>query len=256
MILQSATGHCHTGQRIVSLVPSQTELLHYLGLEAETVGITKFCIHPPAWFAIKARVGGTKTVNIEAVEALQPTLIIANKEENVKEQVEALAERFPVWVTDVNTLEEALQMTTDIGTLTGTEAKAAALIAEISKKFTVLQQTKLTAIKTAYLIWRKPYMAAGGGTFIHDILTRCGFENILANTPRYPEVTTQQLAGCELLLLSSEPYPFAQKHIDELQAALPNTKIVLADGEMFSWYGSRLLLAPDYFLQLKQLVNT
>jgi ABC-type Fe3+-hydroxamate transport system substrate-binding protein len=258
MILQSAAGHYHPGQRIVSLVPSQTELLHYLGLEAETVGITKFCVHPQAWFAAKTRVGGTKTVDIQSVAALHPTLIIANKEENVKEQVETLAGTFPVWVTDVNTLEDALQMITDIGSLTGTQAKAAALVAQTGANFSLLQQNTHPAVKTAYLIWRKPYMAAGGGTFIHDMLTRCGFENIMANTPRYPEVTTAQLAdaACELLLLSSEPYPFAQKHIDELQAALPQTKNSLVDGEMFSWYGSRLLLAPAYFLQLKQLVNS
>jgi ABC-type Fe3+-hydroxamate transport system substrate-binding protein len=258
MILQSATGHYYPRQRIISLVPSQTELLHYLGLETETVGITKFCIHPQQWFATKARVGGTKTINIPAVEALHPTLIIANKEENVKEQVEALAKKFPVWLTDVNMLADALHMITDIGQLTGTETKARELAAEISKRFAILQNKHHNPIKTAYLIWRKPYMAAGGGTFIQDMLTRCGLVNVLKDVPRYPEVTAEQLkaAGCQLLLLSSEPYPFKQKHIDELQLLLPNTKILLVNGEMFSWYGSRLLLSPNYFLQLKEQANS
>jgi ABC-type Fe3+-hydroxamate transport system substrate-binding protein len=258
MILQSATGYYYPQQRIVSLVPSQTELLHYLGLEAETVGITKFCIHPQHWFAAKARVGGTKTVNITAVEALHPTLIIANKEENVKEQVEALAKKFPVWLTDVNTLEDALQMITDIGQLTDTAAQARDLVDEISTRFSALQEQQRNPLKTAYLIWRKPWMAAGGGTFIQDMLTRSGLVNVLEDITRYPEVTTGQLAdaGCELLLLSSEPYPFKQQHIDELQHALPGTKILLVDGEMFSWYGSRLLLAPNYFLQLNEQANS
>jgi ABC-type Fe3+-hydroxamate transport system substrate-binding protein len=258
MMLQSATGHYYPRQRIISLVPSQTELLHYLGLEAETVGITKFCIHPQQWFAAKARVGGTKTVNLPAVEALQPTLIIANKEENVKEQVEALAKNFPVWLTDVNTLADALQMIADIGQLTGTATKAQILADEISTQFAILQNHPFNPLKTAYLIWRKPYMAAGGGTFIQDMLARCGFVNVLEAIPRYPEVTTTQLAdaGCELLLLSSEPYPFKQQHIDELQLTLPDTRILLVDGEMFSWYGSRLLQAPNYFLQLKEQANS
>jgi ABC-type Fe3+-hydroxamate transport system substrate-binding protein len=258
MILQSATRHYYPVQKIISLVPSQTELLYYLGLDSETVGITKFCVHPAVWLTSKISIGGTKTVNIAEVEALHPTLIIANKEENVKEQVEALAEKFPVWVTDVNTLEDALQMITDIGILTSTETKAGALATAISHNFAMLQQNIHPPVKTAYLIWRKPYMAAGGGTFIHDMLTQCGFANVLAASPRYPKVTMAQLAdtGCELLLLSSEPYPFKQKHIDELQAALPNTKILLADGEMFSWYGSRLLLAPNYFFRLRQLIDS
>jgi ABC-type Fe3+-hydroxamate transport system substrate-binding protein len=258
MILESAAGHCCLQQRIVSLVPSQTELLHYLGLEAETVGITKFCIHPQQWFATKARVGGTKTVNIPAVEALRPTLIIANKEENVKEQVEALAEKFPVWLTDVNTLEDALQMIADIGALTGTATRAKTLAGEISRYFSLLQQQQSRPVKTAYLIWRKPYMAAGGGTFINDMLSRCGFYNVLKDIARYPEVTIAQLVntGCEMLLLSSEPYPFKQAHIDELLQAMPGTKILLVDGEMFSWYGSRLLLAPRYFLQIIEQANS
>jgi ABC-type Fe3+-hydroxamate transport system substrate-binding protein len=254
MFLQSTAGLHSAGQRIVSLVPSQTELLHYLGLEAETVGITKFCIHPPHWFAEKKRVGGTKTVDLAAVEALHPTLIIANKEENTKEQVEALAVQFPVWVTDISTLSDALQMITDIGDLTGTAAKAAVLVADIAANFAWLEQDMPERAKTAYLIWRKPYMAAGGGTFIQDMLARCGFINIFETLPRYPQVTPEQMAaaGCELLLLSSEPYPFAQKHIAELQAQLPHTKILLVDGEMFSWYGSRLVQAPKYFSALKQ----
>ena len=95
-------------------------------------------------------------------------------------------------------------------------------------------------------------MAAGGDTFINDMMQRCGFNNIYKNEPRYPEINIEQLQqlNCKVLLLSSEPFPFKQKHIAELQPLLPNTKIILVDGEMFSWYGSRLMLAPAYFLRL------
>jgi len=251
MILQQTEDLTYLPKRIVSLVPSQTELLFDLSLEAETVGITKFCIHPQSWFKTKERIGGTKTVNIEKVHQLNPDLIIANKEENVKEQVEELAKDFPVWLTDVNNLSEAIQMITDIGALTGRPSASQTLAASISKAFISIPTIK-DPLTAAYLIWRNPYMTVGRDTFIHDMLQQCGFENIFSAKTRYPEVNIDQLhaASCKLLLLSSEPYPFKQKHIDELSSQLPATKIILVDGEMFSWYGSRLLKSPAYFTQL------
>jgi ABC-type Fe3+-hydroxamate transport system substrate-binding protein len=251
MILQHTADFHNLPKRIISLVPSQTELLFNLELEAETAGITKFCVHPQSWFKTKQRVGGTKTIKIDKIHLLKPDLIIANKEENVKEQIEELAKDYPVWLTDVNNLPDALQMITDIGTLTGKRETAATLLNSISKGFKEMPATD-KSVKTAYLIWRNPYMTVGGDTFINDMLLKCGFENIFADKKRYPEVSITQLqtANCQLLLLSSEPYPFKQKHIDELSRHLPNTKIILADGEFFSWYGSRLLQAPQYFKQL------
>jgi ABC-type Fe3+-hydroxamate transport system substrate-binding protein len=251
MILQQTADLNYLPKKIISLVPSQTELLYDLGLENETVGVTKFCVHPLQWFKTKARVGGTKTINIDKIHQLHPDLIIANKEENVKEQIEELAKDYPVWITDVNNLTDALQMTADIAALTGTSAIADALISNISKGFKGI--TKINKpVKTAYLIWQKPYMTVGGNTFINDMLLQCGFENVFAGKKRYPEINIDDLliANCQLLLLSSEPYPFKQKHIDELSRQLPYTKIILADGEFFSWYGSRLLQAPQYFKQL------
>ena len=236
---------------IVSLVPSITELLYTLQLDEQVTGITKFCIHPNNWFREKTRVGGTKNIKTEIIHQLQPDLIIANKEENVKEQVEDLAQHYPVCVTDVNNLANALEMIEQIGALTSTQAAATRLISQINTAFSDLHQ-KNQPLKTGYLIWRNPYMTVGNDTFIHDMLVRCGFKNIFDHTTRYPVIDTWQLAQCELLLLSSEPYPFQQKHIDELQAELPNTRIMLVDGEMFSWYGSRLLHAPAYFTSLLQ----
>jgi ABC-type Fe3+-hydroxamate transport system substrate-binding protein len=251
MILQQTSDLPYLPKRIVSLVPSQTELLFDLGLEAETIGITKFCVHPQQWFKTKERVGGTKTIKIDKIHQLKPDLIIANKEENVKDQIEELAKDYPVWLTDVNNLPDALQMITDIGTITGKTEFATASINSISKGFKAMQKME-KPLKTAYLIWRKPYMTVGGDTFINDMLMQCGFENIFADKPRYPEINIEnlQIANCQLLLLSSEPYPFKQKHMDELSSHLPNTKIILADGEFFSWYGSRLQKAPQYFKQL------
>ena len=232
---------------IVSLVPSQTELLHYLNLEQEVAGITKFCIHPKEWFRSKTKVGGTKTINISTVKKLQPNLIIANKEENVKEQIDELARYFDVLVTDVNNVDDALQMIITIGQLTGRPNEATTLVQDIKTAFSKIPQHN-PFIKTAYLIWNKPYMSVGGDTFINDMLHHAGFQNIFAAEKRYPVISVEQLKNnnCELILLSTEPYPFKQKHIEELQQQLPGIKIMLADGEMFSWYGSSMLLAAEY----------
>jgi ABC-type Fe3+-hydroxamate transport system substrate-binding protein len=242
-----------TPRSIVSLVPSITELLYTLQLDEQVTGITKFCIHPQSWFRQKTRVGGTKAIHTNVIQQLQPDLIIANKEENVKAQIEELAQKYPVWISDVNNLTDALEMIEQIGTITGTLANATHLISQINTAFTSLKP-KTTIRKTGYLIWRNPYMTIGSDTFIHDMLARCGFKNIFGHSTRYPVIDTWQLSQCDLLLLSSEPFPFQQKHIDELQPHLPNTKIMLVDGEMFSWYGSRLLHSPAYFTGLlKQL---
>ncbi len=241
--------------RIVSVVPSQTELLHYLELENETIAITKFCIHPDEWFRNKKRIGGTKNLQVDEIIKLKPDLIIANKEENVKEQIDTLAEHFPVWLTDVNNYDDAIKMIADIGSLTFRENKAGSLIQKIESEFVDVYVRK---IKTAYLIWKDPYMTIGGDTFIHDMMEKAGFENVYRHKKRYPQITIDDLkkSDCELILLSSEPYPFKQKHAEELQIQLPSVKIVTADGEMFSWYGSRMLYAPSYFKELQMKHNT
>src|ERR1700744_4015434 len=159
-------------KRIISLVPSQTELLFDLGLDTEIIGITKFCVYPNEWFRNKTRIGGTKSINIEKIKALQPDLIVANKEENVKEQVEAISTIAPTWVSDIQTLEDALSMIKDIGLLTGTRDKSASIIATIQEEFSTLEHLKKANNKTLYLIWHKPWMSIGKGTFINDMLQR------------------------------------------------------------------------------------
>ena len=246
-------------RRIISLVPSQTELLAALGLEKEVVGLTKFCVHPLEWFQEKKRIGGTKTLNFEKIAALNPDLILGNKEENQQDQIEWLSQRFPVWMSDILSFEDALAMIREVGKLTDTAEPAHTLAASIESKFQLLDSLAASSTFTAaYLIWRKPFMAAGADTFVHEMLGYAGFQNVFGHKSRYPETSLIELTEtqAQVILLSSEPFPFSEKHIVELQAACPKTKILLVDGEMFSWYGSRLQMAPDYFLQLRQKLKT
>jgi ABC-type Fe3+-hydroxamate transport system substrate-binding protein len=251
----------HTPQRIISLVPSQTELLAELGLEQEVVGITKFCIHPHEWFRTKERIGGTKHLDMAKIRALNPDLVIANKEENARAQVEELAQDFPVWISDVSNLDMAIHMIAEIGSITGKPA-ASEIIHQIRAGFEELKQTTRRktgaqeSLRTAYLIWREPYMTVGGDTFITDMMRCCGFTNVYEQEERYPQLTLSDLhdRGCELVLLSSEPFPFGQQHAEEISNQLPGMKVVLVDGTYFSWYGSRLLNAPGYFKQLQQQI--
>lgn len=234
-------------QRIISLVPSQTELLADMDLEAQVVGITKFCVHPERWFRGKTRIGGTKNIHLDQIQALQPDLIIANKEENEKEQIEALAACCSVWISDIYTIPDALRMIREVGIITDREVQAARIVQQVEKGFAALQQAAVPK-KVAYFIWRDPWMCVGRDTFIHDMLERIGWQNVFADKDRYPEISPEALIASspELVLLSSEPYPFREKHVSELQTILPNARIVLADGEMFSWYGSRMIQATAY----------
>ena len=232
-------------------MPSQSELLWDLGLQDELAGITKFCIHPGEMFRSKMRVGGTKNVNFEKIKNLQPDLIIANKEENKQEQVEELMKHYPVWISDIKNLDDALQMIRSLGEITGKSENANSIAENILASFSSFHPPD-SRPRTAYIIWKDPLMAAGKNTFIDDMLARCGLQNIFTSSDRYPAVTFETLRNLdpELILLSSEPYPFKEKHVAEFRAACPKAKISLADGEMFSWYGSRLLQAPAWFSAL------
>lgn len=235
-------------ERIISLVPSQTELLVDLGLEEKIVGITKFCVHPHDLKKRKTIVGGTKNYRFEVIEALKPDLIIGNKEENDREGIERLASIYPVWMSDIYTLDDSLRMISDVGILTGTSSKAEQLVREIQNSFSEKISFKGTCV---YLIWENPLLAAGKNTFIDSMLHKAGFENLIQSA-RYPALSEDQLISLSpnFLLLSSEPFPFKEKHIAFFQNLLPKTKLILADGELFSWYGSRLLQSSRYFKRL------
>ncbi|HID52556.1 MAG TPA: cobalamin-binding protein [Anaerolineae bacterium] len=240
-------------QRIISLVPSQTELLFDLGLDAEIVGVTKFCRHPAAQTQSRQSIGGTKKFRFDIIDQLQPDLILGNKEENYREGIERLAARYPVWMSDIHTLPDALAMIRSVGALTGKPETADQLADQIAAAFANLPRAA-RPYRAAYLIWQNPLMAAGNDTFIHDILSRMGLENVLAGYGRYPQLTPEQIQAAQpaLILLSSEPYPFREKHRQSFTAQFPRAHVELVDGEMFSWYGSRLLPAANYLRQFLQ----
>ncbi|GAB3580091.1 TroA family protein [Hymenobacter daeguensis] len=242
-------------QRIVSLVPSQTELLFDLGVGKKVVGVTKFCIHPTEARANAAVIGGTKNFDFEKIASLTPDLIIGNKEENYQAGIEKLAADYPVWLSDISSLAEALDMIRRVGFISGAKEKAELIAAEIEASFAALAAAASNepAEAVAYFIWRKPYMVAATGTFIDNMLRRVGFANAFASQQRYPEITAEQLAAAapRRILLSSEPYPFAEKHIADFKAICPAAKIEIVDGELFSWYGSRLRKSSAYFNSLR-----
>ena len=242
--------------RIVSLVPSQTETLVDLGLEDAIVGITKFCVHPFHLKSTKTIIGGTKQVNVAKIRALQPDIIIANKEENTLAIVLELQEICPVWVTDVHTIEDSLRVIQDFGTLFNRRTDAQKWIEKITFGLTDFNNfiSKKSSRKAAYFIWANPYMVAAGQTYINEILKLNKFENIYDSNPkyegRYPEVIIQKMriqGDPELLLLSSEPFPFRDEHAFELGRHTHHARTVFVDGEYFSWHGTRIVKALEYF---------
>ena len=238
-------------KRIVSLVPSQTELLHYLHLENEVVGITKFCLHPNKWFVSKNRVGGTKSVDISAVRELRPDLIIGNKEENTQEDIKELEKIASVWMSDVNSFDEAIDMIQSIGLITNRLIESRTLIAQINSHFNQLniQLQNSPPKHVLYFIWNEPDYVAGKSTFINSMIEKAGYLNACEDH-RYPEPDNS--IQPDLVFLSSEPYPFKEIHLEKFKNKYPLASIHFVDGEMFSWYGSRMMLATNYFKVLAE----
>lgn len=242
-------------------MPSQTEFLYDLGLADRIIGQTIFCVHPRERFSGAVKVGGTKKVRYEAIAALRPDLIICNKEENTQEIVETLSKSYPVWVSDIRNVEDACRMMEELGKVLnddhdmGVSQLANKIADEVRKSFGELVQDTLHTC--LYLVWKDPYMAAGKDTFIDSMLKYAGFSNLMPDGSRYPELGMEEMEALQpgFILLSSEPYPFREKHIEELSSRLPGTRVVLADGEFFSWYGSRLLNSRNYFRELRQSLN-
>ena len=240
-------------KRIISLVPSQTELLFHLGLDKEVVGVTKFCIYPTDWKTRKTIVGGTKNIKIDLIKELNPDLIIANKEENDEDSLRKLMPIFPVWISDVKCLVDAFQMISSVGSLTNSESTSLALTDKIKKQFKILSLLPKQPRRVAYLIWNNPLMSVNQDTFIHSLLEFNQWDNCFKDKlNRYPEITEEELVDSnpEMVFLSSEPFPFKDKHIDRFKQLLPDSRVVLVNGEYFSWYGSRLVDSPAYFSSL------
>lgn len=241
-------------KRIVSLIPSQSEYLWDLGLKNELVGISKFCIHPKEMFEKVTRVGGTKQIDLEKIISLQPDVVIGNKEENVKEQIENLRTHVPVWMSDVNTVDEAFDMMLKLGEMFGKESESQKIVSEIINGMNEIKKL-FENNRVAYFIWNNPYMVAASDTFIDSIMRECGIINHFKDQKRYPEIAIADLKGADYCFLSSEPFPFNQTHVDDLQKQVKNCKVVRVDGEMFSWYGSHLRLLPDYLKMLKKQLS-
>lgn len=236
-------------QAIVSLVPSQTELLFDLGVGHLVKGITKFCVHPANRVHHVIKVGGTKRFRFDVIDKIAPDLIIGNKEENYKEGIDKLKDKYPVWMSDIYSLQDALDMIDQLSKLMSCQHRGRQLISNINHEFSALQ--KVTKKRVLYFIWNDPYMVASKNTFIDHILTTMGLVNV-APGDRYPALNATQVKELnpDLMLLSSEPYPFKAKHSEALLSICPNAQIRIVDGEMFSWYGSRLQKAPAYFNSL------
>jgi len=235
--------------RIVSLVPSITETLFDFGLSpAEVVGRTKFCIHPADQIKQVPTIGGTKNLHLNKINMLRPDLIIANKEENDRHQVEELMRDFKVWVTDIQTVEDNKSFLTELGNILSKTTLAEEFNMKIGEIFQpdILNKN----VKVAYLIWKDPYMSVGSDTFIHEILSKLGFQNNFSHFKRYPEVSPSDLSAADVIFLSSEPYPFKEKHRIQMQEEFPNQEIILVDGEAFSWFGSHLIQKGAYLHSL------
>jgi len=243
-------------KNIVSLVPSLTELLFFFGMEGKIKGITSFCSNPPEKVKFVKTVGGPITINYEIIDEISPDLIIAGKSENNKEQIEHLSSKYPVWVSDVKSLEDAFKMIEKIGVICNKSELAYNITQNLSVSFDLLSEK--TNIKVAYLVWEKPFIVAGNNTFVNDILKKTGFINVFKNLEGYPKVTAKELNNCnaDFVLLPSEPYPFENHHIDSYKSIIPGAKILLVDGQLFSWYGNRLLVSVNYFKNIKRLMRS
>jgi len=236
-----------TPQRIISLVPSQTELLYDLGLGDRVFGLTKFCIHPQKWRKEKNIIGGTKKFRFDVIDSLNPDLIIGNKEENYKEGINKLAEKYPVWMSDIFTLEDSLNMINLLGNITNTKEKSTQISESIISEFNNIPSFENKTV--AYLIWKDPYMVVGNNTFINDILNKLNLKNVFADKVRYFETSEKEIKTLkpDYIFLSSEPFPFKENNCSFFRNLLPQTTVKVVDGELFSWYGSRLIQSPKYF---------
>jgi ABC-type Fe3+-hydroxamate transport system substrate-binding protein len=236
-------------QRIVSLVPSLTETIAFLAGKEKLAGVTRFCKYPEGIRNETTVIGGPKDFDVRKITGLKPDVVVAVREENSKDRILQLAEHIPVVLFDIVHWQDALEMITGLGELLNKEKEARQMVSDIESRFHTLPE-RSHRHKCVYLIWKKPWMAAGKETFINEMLQRAGFENVVEG--RYPEITEEIFSEAEVILLSSEPYPFREKDRHTLQEQYPGKKVLLVDGEMFSWYGSRMCRAGEYFRELGQ----
>jgi ABC-type hemin transport system substrate-binding protein len=223
---------------IVSLVPSLTELVFWLGLGEQLVGRTRFCTEPADRVGAVPIVGGTKNPHVDRIIALRPGLVIANREENRREDVEALAAAgLDVLLTDPNTVRGAVAMIRKLGERLQCTLRAEVLAAAIEAELAVAPPTNPVRVFVA--VWKEPFMGLGAESYGHDLVEQAGAVNVLRGRTRYPELTAEQLAGLrpELILLPDEPYPFTEADVAQFNAIAP-ARVV--DGKLLWWYGPRI----------------
>jgi iron complex transport system substrate-binding protein len=250
-----------TPKRIVSLVPSQTELLCDLALENELVGITKFCVHPYHLKSTKTIVGGTKKVDFEKIKALNPDFILCNKEENSYDFLPELEKIAPTYFSDVTTIQSSVDLILRLGSIFNRRTEADNLAHKIAFKLSDFKQfiKDKPVRKVAYFIWAKPWMVVGNNTYVNEMLQLNKFENIYNHMSRYPKVEIDKIryeGDPDVVILSSEPFPFKDEHALEIGNYTNRSITVFGDGEMFSWFGSRMLLAFDYFKELHKKLES
>ncbi|MGI9037665.1 MAG: helical backbone metal receptor [Gemmatimonadota bacterium] len=240
--------------RIVSLCPSLTELVFDLGLGDDLVGRTKFCVHPADRVGDVEKVGGTKNPKVERIVELAPDLVLLNEEENRIEDAEALrAAGLRCHTSMPMTVDATAAMVRSIGAAVDRTDAAEDIAADIERRAGRVREAAAgrAPVRFAYLIWRDPIMAVSDDTFVSALLEMAGGVNVLAGAgERYPTIASEALGAADpdIVLLSSEPFPFREEHRDELVAAtgLPAERFRFADGELLSWHGSRTPAGIDY----------
>ena len=236
-------------QRIVSLVPSLTELVFWFGLGESVVGRTRFCTEPAGEVERVAIVGGTKNPRVDRITALRPDLVLANKEENRREDIEALrGAGLEVLLTDPNTVADAVTMIRELGALLGAERRAEELTADVATALAEVQSGR-SRPRVAVAVWKEPFLALGAESYGHDLIQVSGGQIVLAGQNRYPEVSLAELAELapDLILLPDEPYPFKERDRAAFADIAPTQ---LIDGRLVWWYGPRMPQAIRTLCQL------
>lgn len=267
-----ALGHVHAvagaDARIASLVPSITELLFALGLGNQVVARTGFCVHPEPDVRAVPKVGGTKDVQLDKLRALAPTHVIVNIDENRRDTVEAIRAFVPhVIVTHPCAPEDNVPLYRLLGAIFGRAAQAEALVAALEAGLDALGQAAWPARRVLYAIWQDPWMTVSRDTYISRMLARVNWQTWPAATPevcvdgdcsrpnaageRYPTFRWSDalVRDLDAVLLSTEPYRFTETHADALERQL-GLPVLLVDGEMLSWYGSRAVAGVRYLAGL------
>lgn len=225
--------------RIVSLCPSTTESLAALGMGAALVGVTRFCVHPRSVVAGLTKVGGTKDPKLERILALEPDLVVMNREENRLEDHDALVAAGLRVIADMpQRVAEVPGHLRWLGAEVGRSDEGERWALRIESELAHVTVHDGASFRFAYLIWRRPWMAVGPGTYTHDLIALAGGRNVV-DGGRYPEVSLETLRKADVVLLASEPYPFSEKHRPELEAALPGVELRFVDGEAYCWHGVR-----------------